>query len=156
MRVAIGADREGYILKEAIINHLRAQGIAFFDFGCYELERADYAVYAQKVGEAVASGEYDRGILIDASGVGVCIVANKIKEVRAAQVGEVYSARMTRRHNDANVLCFGGRITGAAVALACVDVWLKTPFDGDGHAERLAELDAMRAVYRKDEAPSEG
>lgn len=155
MKVAIGADRDGYILKETIANHLREKSIEFFDFGCYELERADYAVYARKVGEAVASGQYDRGILIDSSGVGMAIVANKIKDVRAAQVGEAYSARMTRRHNDANVLCFGGRITGAAVALSCVDVWLETAFDGGDHALRLAELDQMRARYRKDDADDE-
>ena len=129
MKVALGSDRVGYVLKETIREYFAQEKIEYTDFGCWDLERCDYTVYAKKVGEAVISGQCDRGILVDSSGVGMCIAANRFEGIQAAQIGEIYSARMTRKHNNANVLCFGARITGPAVVLDCISVWLATPFD---------------------------
>ena len=149
MKIAIASDRVGYVMKEVVINYLRNNGIAYTDFGCFELERCDYTVYAQQVARAVCSGEYERGILLDSNGCGMAMVANRFEGIWAATVDDIYSARMTRRHNNANILCIGARITGPAIVLDSVDVWLKTPFDGGMHVDGQKRLSALRAAYLK-------
>jgi ribose 5-phosphate isomerase B len=149
MKVALGCDRIGYVLKETIKEHLAKNNVEYADFGCYELERCDYTVYARKVGEAVAAAKFDRGVLIDSSGVGMCIVANRIAGIQAAQLNEIYSARMTRRHNNANILCIGARITGPAVVLNSIDVWLATDFDGEPHlSQQKAAAEFQKKYYK--------
>ncbi|WP_343210508.1 RpiB/LacA/LacB family sugar-phosphate isomerase [Anaerolentibacter hominis] len=147
MRIAIASDRIGYVMKETIKNHLDEKNIDYYDFGCYELERCGYTEKTVKVCEAIEAGEFDRGILIDSNGVGVCIAANRYAQIYAATVGEIYSARMTRRHNNANVLCFGARITGPAVVLEAVDTWLDTPFDGGSHVLLQQQIEKVRQEF---------
>jgi len=149
LKIALGCDRIGYVLKETIREFLVQNKIEYVDFGCWELERCDYTVYAKKVGEAAVSGQCDRGILVDSSGVGMCIAANRIVGIQAAQISEIYSARMTRRHNNANVLCFGARITGPAVVQDCINVWLTTDFDGEPHRSAQKTADEFREKYYK-------
>ena len=149
MKVALGCDRTGYVLKETIREFPSQNKVEYVDFGCWELERCDYTVYAKKVGEVVVCGSCDRGILVDSSGVGMCIAANRITGIQAAQIGEIYSARMTRKHNNANVLCFGARITGPAVVLDCIKVWLATDFDGEPHLSQQKAAAEFRKKYFK-------
>ena len=151
MKVAVASDRNGYVMKEVILQYLRGHGYEYEDFGCYELERCDYTVYASQVAEAVSSGAFDRGVLLDSNGCGVAMVANRYPEIWAATVDDTYSARMTRRHNNANVLCLGGRITGPAIAVECLKTWLETPFDGGMHIDGQNRLRRLREKYLKGE-----
>jgi len=140
MLVAIGSDHGGFRLKTEIIRHLEEKGIPYKDFGTYTPEAVDYPDISRSVAEAVAAGECDRGILICGTGIGVCIAANKIKGIRAALCHDVYSAQMSREHNDANILTMGERVIGPGLALAIVDKWLTTPFAGDRHARRVCKI----------------
>lgn len=142
LKIALGADHGGYNLKEAVKAHLAAAGadagdLDIKDFGVYSRESADYPVIAKEVANAVAAGEFDRGILVCGTGIGVSIVANKVKGIRAAVVENTFSARATREHNDSNVLCLGERVLGVGLALDIVDIWLKTDFEGGRHQKRL-------------------
>ncbi|MDR1805423.1 MAG: ribose 5-phosphate isomerase B [Clostridium sp.] len=144
MTIALGADHGGYPLKESIKNFLEAKGISYHDFGTDGGASVDYIPYAKLVGEAVASGECELGILCCGTGLGMSIAANKIKGVRASCCADWFSAKMTREHNDANVLCLGARVTGEDAALTLVDVFLSTPFSGDErHARRIAQITAL-------------
>ncbi len=143
MKIAIASDHAGYALKQQILEHLENQGVQTADFGCGG-EPVDYPVYAEKVCRAVAAGEYDRGILICGTGIGMSIAANKIHGIRAALCGDCYSAAMSRQHNDANVLCIGGRVTGSELALRIVDTYLNTEFShGESHTRRLALIEKL-------------
>ena len=133
--IAIGSDHGGYALKQEIMKHLTERGLEYKDFGTYT---EDYPVYGAAVGRAVASGEFERGIVICGTGIGISIAANKVRGVRAALCGDCYSAEMTRRHNDANILALGARVLGAGLALKIVDTFLDTGFDGGRHARRVA------------------
>ncbi|MDR1410456.1 MAG: ribose 5-phosphate isomerase B [Oscillospiraceae bacterium] len=146
MKVALGADHGGFPLKEAIKKMLDAQGIAYRDFGTDSTGSVDYIPYAKLVGGAVVAGECNLGILCCGTGLGMSIAANKIKGIRAACCADWFSAKMTREHNDANVLCLGARVTGEDAALTLADVFLHTPFSGDErHARRIALISELEA-----------
>ncbi len=138
--IAIGADHGGYLLKEEIKCFLTEQGIPFRDFGISELHAVDYATVAAPVARAVASGEVEMGILLCGTGIGIGIAANKIKGVRAACCSDTYSAKFTRMHNDANILCMGGRVVGVGLALDIVDIFLHTAFEGGRHQRRIDQI----------------
>ncbi|MEF2919158.1 MAG: ribose 5-phosphate isomerase B [Acutalibacteraceae bacterium] len=138
--IALAADHGGYELKEAIKSHLEAQGIEVTDYGTYSTESVDYPIYAEKAARAVASKECTLGIICCGTGIGVSMVANKVKGVRAAVVTNEFCAEMTRRHNDANVLCLGGRVIDADTALKLVDIFLNTPFEGGRHINRVCMI----------------
>lgn len=136
--IGIGCDHGGFELKEQVRKHLEEQGVAYRDFGSYTPERCDYPVVAEAVARAVVAGEVDKGILICGTGIGISMAANKIRGIRAALCGDCYSAEYTRRHNDANILTMGARVTGSGLACKIVDTFLNTGFDGSYHADRVA------------------
>lgn len=140
--IAIGSDHGGWELKQEIMAHLKERGLAYWDFGTYTSESCDYPVYGKAVAQAVASGEYEFGILICGTGIGISITANKVPGIRAALCGDCFSAEATRAHNDANILALGGRVTGAGLALKIVDTFLDTPFSGDErHVRRISMIE---------------
>lgn len=147
-KIAVGADHGGYELKHLIVEHLRRQGYEVQDLGTHGPEPVDYPDYAQQVARAVAAGEYDLGILICGTGIGMSIAANKIVGIRAAVCGDTYSARMSRLHNNANILCLGGRVLGPGLALDIVDAWLSAEFEGGRHARRVEKIRQMEASRR--------
>ena len=137
MKIAIGADHGGYELKSHLTEHLKSKGHQVFDFGTSSNEAVDYPVFARAVAEAVASGQAERGVMIDGAGIGSSMVANKVSGVRAALCTDLFAAGMSRRHNDANVLVLGGRVTGDVLAVEILRTWLETPFEGGRHQRRL-------------------
>lgn len=137
MKIAIGCDHVGIILKPAITEHLTMQGIAVIDKGAFEDTRTDYPIYARAVADAVVSGEADLGILICGSGIGISIAANKVHGIRAVVCSEPYSAKLSRQHNNTNVLAFGSRVIGSELAKMIVDAWLDAEFEGDRHQKRV-------------------
>lgn len=139
MEIAIAADHGGFQLKEKIREHLIESGYTVKDFGCYSLESVDFPEYAAKVGHFVAT-ENSLGVLCCGTGIGMSMAANKIKGVRAAVVSDAFSAMMTRRHNNSNVLCLGERVLGDSLALLLLDTWLVAEFEGGRHNTRLAKL----------------
>ena len=140
--IAIGSDHGGFALKQALMKHLEARGLAYKDFGTYTEASCDYPVYAKAVANAVASGECERGIIICGTGIGVSITANKIPGIRAALCGDCFSAEATRLHNDANILCMGARVTGEGLALKIADIFLDTPFSEDErHKRRISMIE---------------
>ena len=136
--IGIGSDHGGFPLKEEIKKHLDEIGVAYKDFGTNTPDSCDYPIYAEAVARAVVSGEVEKGILICGTGIGISIAANKVKGIRAALCGDCYSAEYTRRHNDANVLTMGARVTGGGLACKIVDTFLTTEFEGGRHARRVA------------------
>ena len=145
MKIAIGCDHGGFELKEAVRSSLEEQGIAVEDFGAFNAESIDYAPIAAKVARSVASGQADRGVLICSTGLGVCMAANKVKGIRAATCTDLFCAEMTRRHNNANVLCMGGKVVDRETALQMVEVFLKTEFDGGRHQRRIDQIAQIEA-----------
>ena len=143
MKIAIGCDHGGYLLKQDVLIWLEEHDIDVEDFGCYSRESVDYPAYGEKVGRAVASGEADFGIVICTTGIGISIAANKVKGIRCAHCTDVLSAEMTRRHNNANVLAMGAGLTGTNVALRMVEVFLNSEFEGGRHQRRVDLLDAI-------------
>ena len=141
--LAIGCDHGGFELKNHIENHLKDRGIEFKDFGTFSEESCDYPDIAKPVCESIVSGECEKGILICGTGIGMSIAANKIKGIRAAHVTDAYSAKMTKMHNDANVICLGGRITGRELAFMIVDMWLDSEFMGGRHQKRIDKISDM-------------
>ena len=142
MRVALGSDHGGYDLKQEVIGYLKEKGIAFKDFGCMGKESCDYPEYGRAAAEAVAGGECDMGIVICTTGIGISIVANKVKGVRCALCADTVSARLTREHNDANMLAMGAGIIGKNLALGIVETFLNTPFSGEEkHARRVKAIE---------------
>lgn len=137
--LAIGCDHGGFALKCEVIKHLTERGIEFSDYGCGG-ETVDYPDIAEKVCAEIAGGRAERGILICGTGIGMSMAANKVKGIRAALCGDCFSARFTRLHNDANVLCMGARVIGAGLALQIVDEFLDTGFEGGRHAARVEKV----------------
>jgi len=135
--IALGSDHGGFALKEEIKKHLAERGVPFTDHGTDSADSCDYPVYAAKVTAAVLSGEAEKGILCCGTGIGMSMAANKVRGIRCALCTDCFSAEMTRRHNDANVLALGGRVTGPGLALKIVDLFLDTPFEGGRHARRV-------------------
>ena len=143
-KVAIGSDHAGYPLKEKIRAHLEQKGIEYIDCGAFSLESCDYAVYEKKTCEKVLSGEAKFGILCCGTGVGISIAANKVAGIRAANCGDYFSAKYTRLHNDANILCLGARVIGDGLACELVDVFLSTNFEGgERHIRRISQITAI-------------
>ena len=142
MKIAVGSDHRGFILKDYLIAMLSGEGHEVVDLGCSSTEAVDYPDYAFRVGEMVASGGAERGILVCGSGIGMSIAANKVRGVRAALCCSVEDAGMTRRHNDSNVLALSERGLGDPKTDEIVRVWLTTPFDGGRHARRLEKIRA--------------
>jgi ribose 5-phosphate isomerase B len=140
MKVAIGSDHGGFRLKEEIKTLLTELKVDSHDFGTYTSASVDYPDISRQVAEAVAQGEYERGIIVCGTGIGVSIAANKIKGIRAALCNDVFSAQMSREHNDANILTLGERVIGFGLARMIVEVWLKTKFAGGRHACRVEKL----------------
>lgn len=140
--IALGCDHGGINLKRAIIEYLDKNNIGYKDFGCYTDDSVDYPIYAYKVATAVANGEFEKGILCCGTGIGISIAANKVKGIRAAVVSNEFGAEMTRRHNNANILCMGGRVTNEKDAVKFADIFLNTPFSGDEerHIRRVQML----------------
>lgn len=141
MKIALGADHNGLALKEALLAGV-LQGHTVRDFGVFTPESVDYPDVAFSVAQAVASGEFDRGILICGTGIGMAIAANKVRGIRAAACSDVYSAKMSRRDNDANILCCGGRVVGSGLATEIVAAWLNESFEGGRHQRRLEKIRA--------------
>lgn len=140
MKIAIGCDHAAYTFKEEIKAYLTAKGHELIDKGCYSAERADYPDHGIAVGEAVASGECERGVVICGSGIGISIAANKVKGIRCALCSEPLSARLSREHNDANVLAMGARLIGVEMGKAIVDAWMAADFEGGRHIGRIAKI----------------
>ena len=141
--LAIGCDHGGFELKNHIKEHLKQKGIEFKDFGTFDEISCDYPDIACTVCKSITDGESDRGILVCGTGIGMSISANKVKGIRAAHVTDVYSAKMTKMHNNANVICLGGRITGRELAFMIVDTWLDTEFAGGRHQTRIDKISAQ-------------
>jgi ribose 5-phosphate isomerase B len=140
MRIAIGADHAGFLLKQRLLTMLQELGHDVTDFGTYDDKPTDYPPICANVGRAVAEGRADRGIVLGGSGQGEQIAANKIGGVRAALCNDLYTARLSRAHNDANVIAIGGRIVAPELAQEILKLWLSTPFDGGRHQRRLDQI----------------
>lgn len=145
MLIAIGSDHGGFNLKEEIKKMFTEQNIQFQDFGTYSAESIDYPEIAQKVSQAVVNKECTRGIIICGTGIGVSIAANKIKGIRAALCHDVFSAQMSREHNDANILTMGERVIGPGLACMIVSTWLETEFAGGRHGRRVDKISQLEA-----------
>lgn len=140
MKIALGCDHGGFSHKNAISEYLQKNGYDVIDFGIYEEKAVDYPDIAQKVCRSIQSGECDRGILICGTGIGMSLAANKFKGIRAAACSEHFSAKYTRLHNDANILCLGGRVIGIGTALELTDLFVKTDFEGGRHQNRVNKI----------------
>ena len=142
MKIAIGADHGGYSLKEILIEDLKSSGYDLEDLGTYSTDSVDYPDFSQKVCNQVTQGQADLGILICGTGIGMSIAANKHQGIRAALCGDVYSAKLTRQHNNSNVLCLGARVIGDELAKMIVHTWLDAEFEGGRHQGRIDKLEA--------------
>lgn len=140
MKLAIGCDHGGFELKEAVREYLDQHGVAYEDFGTYNTDSVDYAPIAAKAARAVAEGRADMGVLICSTGLGISMAANKVKGIRAAVCTNEFCAEMTRRHNNANILCMGGMVVDRETALKILDVFLNTEFDGGRHQRRIDQI----------------
>ncbi len=138
--IAVGSDHGGFELKNHILKHLEENGLEYEDFGCYDENSVDYPDIAERVCRAINNKECENGILICGTGIGICIAANKINGIRAAHCHDVYSAEMTKRHNNANVICLGGRVIGRELAFKIIDTWLNAEFEGGRHAARIEKI----------------
>jgi ribose 5-phosphate isomerase B len=152
MKIGIGCDHAGLELKNEIIKLLSGLGIECIDYGTNTPESVDYPDFGEKVSEAVSSGEIERGILICGTGIGMSIVANKFPRIRASLCNDLFTAQMSRRHNDANILVLGGRIVGKDLAKEIVTTWVNTPFDGERHLNRLRKITLIENRLRKHES----
>ncbi|MBQ8591307.1 MAG: ribose 5-phosphate isomerase B [Lachnospiraceae bacterium] len=140
--IAIGSDHGGFDMKQIIIEYFKENHIEYKDMGCYDKQSCDYPIYGKAVAEAVAAGECEKGIVICTTGIGISMAANKVKGVRAALCSEPHSAKMTRLHNDANVLAIGGALVGKNMAIEIVETFLNTEFSyGENHIRRIGLLD---------------
>ena len=140
MKIALGSDHGGFKLKEEVKKHLQEQNIEIVDYGTDSEASVDYPEYGEKVGRAVASGECEKGIIVCGTGIGISISANKVDGVIAALCHDTFSARMTRMHNNSNILAMGERVIGVGLALDIVDTWLETDFEGGRHERRVEKI----------------
>ena len=140
MKIALGCDHGGVEHKNAILEHLKGRGFEVKDFGIYEVKSVDYPDIAKPVALSVANKEYDLGILVCGTGIGMSLAANKVKGIRAAVCSDHFSAKYTRLHNDSNVLCLGGRVVGIGTALELVDLFVDTQFEGGRHQLRVDKI----------------
>ena len=142
-KIVIGCDHGGVELKNEIIAHLNKRGIEVTDVGTYTKDSCNYPDYARALCKKIINGEFERGILVCGTGIGMSIAANKIKGIRAALCSDVYSAKMTKVHNNSNVLCMGGRVLGRELAFMIVDAWLEAEFEGGRHQKRIDKIHAL-------------
>lgn len=143
MKIAIGCDHGAYELKLTLIKHLEERGIDYTDLGCHSTESCDYPIYAQAVAKELTSGKADLGILLCGTGIGMSMAANKIKGIRAAVCSDCFSAKATKEHNNANVLCMGARVIGSGLALMIADTFIDTEFSNDErHIRRIRMLES--------------
>lgn len=149
MTIAIGCDHAGIELKEEIISLLKNLNIEFIDFGTDTSESVDYPDFGEKVSEAVSTGKIEKGILICGTGIGMSIVANKFPGIRASLCNELFTAKMSRLHNDANILVLGGRIVGKDLAKEIVRTWVNTPFEGNKHSRRLDKISKIEERLKR-------
>jgi len=147
MVLALGADHAGFALKEDLKSWLTARGHEVLDFGTHDSDPVDYPDFGAPVAHAVMVGRADRGLLVCGTGIGMAMVANRVPGVRAAACGDRQAARLSREHNDANVLALGARLTPAATAIEIVETWLATPFEGGRHCRRLEKLTLIERTY---------
>lgn len=141
--IALGSDHAGLPLKREIIALLERMGLEYKDYGTYTEDSCDYAVFAQRAAKAVASGECERGILCCGTGIGISIAANKVQGIRCAACSDCYSAKMTRKHNDANMLAMGARVVGGELGQMIAEIFLTTEFEGGRHQRRVDQLAAI-------------
>ncbi|MEG1896350.1 MAG: ribose 5-phosphate isomerase B [Oscillospiraceae bacterium] len=141
--IVLAADHGGYELKEAVKKHLEDKGVSFIDVGTYSTQSVDYPDIAKLGCDKITKGECDKGLFFCGTGVGISIAANKIKGIRACCCSDCFSAKYTRLHNDANVLCMGGRVVGTGLACELVDLFLETEFEGGRHAVRVGKITAL-------------
>jgi ribose 5-phosphate isomerase B len=149
MKIALGSDHAGLSLKKDIIKYLQGKNIELQDFGAYTEESCDYPDFAEKVAEEVASKNFDFGILVCGTGIGISIAANKVPGIRAALCGDTFSAHACREHNDANILALGARVVGTGVALDIVDSFLGAEFQGIRHQKRIDKISQIENKYKK-------
>ena len=140
--IALACDHGGFDMKQIVIEYLEEKGIAYKDFGCYDKTSCDYPVFARPAADAVASGECEKGIVVCTTGIGISIVANKVKGIRAAVCNDPYAAKMTRLHNNANVLALGGGMIGKNMAIDILETFLNTEFsEGENHIRRISMIE---------------
>ncbi len=137
MKIAVGCDHGGFVLKEDVINCLKARGIEVVDCGTNSTDSVDYPVFGEKVARLVAKGECDKGIVMCGTGIGISIAANKVKGIRCALCHDEYTAKMTAMHNNSNILAMGGRVVNPEMAVRILESWLDTPFEGGRHISRV-------------------
>jgi len=146
--LAIGSDHAGFYLKQDILARFQKAGLAYRDFGTLDGSATDTADVALAVAQAVVSGEYEQGILICGTGIGMSIAANKVPGIRAALVGDCFSAKTAREHNNANILCLGARVLGSGAAITIVDTWLASRFDGsEKRLRRIEKINRIEVLY---------
>ena len=143
MKIVVGSDHGGYELKNQVIEHLKARGIEVEDLGCFSTDSVDYPEYGQKVAKAVAAGKADKGVVCCGTGIGISIAANKVKGIRCALPYDDFTAEMCKRHNDANVVSFGGRTLPPEKVMHLIDIWLDTEFEGGRHERRVNMLNEL-------------
>ncbi|GAA5422102.1 ribose 5-phosphate isomerase B [Tetragenococcus halophilus] len=143
MKLAIGSDHVGWELKQEISDYIQSLGHETVDFGAYSSERTDYPKYGKKVAEEVASGQFDGGVLICGTGVGISISANKVKGIRAVVCSEPYTAKLSKQHNNTNIVAFGSRVVGVDLAKMIVKEWLEASYEGGRHAKRVDMIDEI-------------
>ena len=143
MKIAIASDHGGLNLKNYIIKYLKEKNIETVDFGTNDLNSCDYPIFANKVSNAVLNDGFERGILVCGTGVGMAIAANRFKGIRAVNASDTYSAKMSRLHNNSNILTLGERVVGFDLALDIVEIWLKTDFEAGRHLKRIDMIDNM-------------
>ena len=148
MKLAIGSDHAGLKLKLEIIKHLEGKNISVEDFGTYTADSCDYPDYAEKVATEVAAKNFDLGILVCGTGIGISIAANKVPGIRAAVCSDTFSAHACRQHNDANIIAIGERVVGLGLALDIVDTFITSEFEGDRHARRIDKIAQLEAKYK--------
>ena len=143
MKIAIGCDHSAIELKKEIVKYLEELGHNVTDFGTHTSDNVDYAIYGKKVADEIASGRYDRGILICGTGIGISIAANKVKGIRAAVCSEPYSAKLSKEHNDSNIIAFGSRVVGIGLAKMIVKEWIDAKFQGGRHSKRISLIEKI-------------
>lgn len=149
MKIALGCDHAGIAVKDLVIKYLTDNGYEYKDFGTYTKDSCDYPEFALATAEAVASGEFERGILICSTGIGISIAANKVKGIRCAHCSDSYSARYTRFHNDANMLAFGANVVGPSIIIDIIEAFLTSEFEGGRHQRRVDKITAIENKYFK-------
>jgi len=149
MKIAIGTDHGGIVLKQAVLDTLKSMGIKYEDFGTYNEDSVDYPDFGRKVAEAVAGGEFDKGIILCGTGIGISIAANKVKGIRAAVITNEFCAKACSAHNNANIISMGGRVIDPETAAKLVKIWLETPFEGGRHLNRINKITEIENTYMK-------